>query len=106
MARDPLAAVGLTATPQIQPILGHSDQVRNNADGYVFAKQTSCSGQSRHLDRYRALSGPAVSGHRFPMPDRRSRCRHPVGRQEPCTAGLPETVPAQAPTYWPPTPHQ
>src|SRR6516162_5677697 len=38
MARDPLAAVGLTATPQIQPILGRTDQVRNNAGGYVFAK--------------------------------------------------------------------
>ena len=39
MARDPLAAVGLTATPQIQPILGRTDQVRNNAGGYVFAKE-------------------------------------------------------------------
>jgi len=38
MARDPLAAVGLTATPQIQRILGRTDQVRNNAGGYVFAK--------------------------------------------------------------------
>lgn len=38
MARDPLAAVGLTATPQMQPILGRTDQVRNNAGGYVFAK--------------------------------------------------------------------
>jgi 60 kDa SS-A/Ro ribonucleoprotein len=38
MARDPLAAVGLTATPQIQPILGRTDQVRNNAGGYVFTK--------------------------------------------------------------------
>ena len=34
MARDPLAAVGLTATPQIQPILGRTDQVRNNAGGH------------------------------------------------------------------------
>lgn len=38
MARDPLAAVGLTATPQMQPIPGRTDQVRNNAGGYVFAK--------------------------------------------------------------------
>jgi hypothetical protein len=38
MARDPLAAVGLTATPQTQRILGRTDQVRNNAGGYVFAK--------------------------------------------------------------------
>lgn len=38
MARDPLAAVGLTATPQTQPIPGRTDQVRNNAGGYVFAK--------------------------------------------------------------------
>jgi 60 kDa SS-A/Ro ribonucleoprotein len=38
MARDPLAAVGLTATPQTQPILGRTDQVRNHAGGYVFAK--------------------------------------------------------------------
>jgi 60 kDa SS-A/Ro ribonucleoprotein len=38
MAHDPLAAVRLTATPQIQPILGRTDQVRNNAAGYVFAK--------------------------------------------------------------------
>jgi 60 kDa SS-A/Ro ribonucleoprotein len=38
MARDPLAAVGLTATAQIQRILGRTDQLRNNAGGYVFAK--------------------------------------------------------------------
>jgi TROVE domain len=38
MARDPLAAVSLTATPQTQPIPGRTDQVRNNAGGYVFAK--------------------------------------------------------------------
>jgi 60 kDa SS-A/Ro ribonucleoprotein len=38
MARDPLAAVGLTATPQTQPIPGRTDQVRNNAGGYVFGK--------------------------------------------------------------------
>jgi len=38
MARDPLAAVGLTATPQMQRIPGRTDQVRNNAGGYVFAK--------------------------------------------------------------------
>jgi len=38
MARDPLAAVGLTATPQMQRIPGRTDQVRNNAGGYVFDK--------------------------------------------------------------------
>lgn len=38
MARDPLAAVGLTATPQMQRIPGRADQVRNNAGGYVFAR--------------------------------------------------------------------
>ncbi len=38
MARDPLAAVSLTATPQTERIPGRSDQVRNNAGGYVFGK--------------------------------------------------------------------
>jgi hypothetical protein len=38
MARDPLAAVSLTATPQTRPIPGRTDQVRNNAGGYVFGK--------------------------------------------------------------------
>ena len=40
MARDPLTAVGLTATPQMQRIPGRTDQVRNNAGGYVFAKDS------------------------------------------------------------------
>ncbi|MGE5136379.1 MAG: hypothetical protein ACM32E_26235 [Gemmatimonadota bacterium] len=38
MARDPLAAVGLTATPQTRRIPGRTGQVRNNAGGYVFGK--------------------------------------------------------------------
>ena len=38
MARDPLAVVGLTATPQTRRIPGRTDQVRNNAGGYVFGK--------------------------------------------------------------------
>jgi len=38
MTRDPLAAVALTTTPQTRPIPGRTDQVRNNAGGYVFAK--------------------------------------------------------------------
>jgi 60 kDa SS-A/Ro ribonucleoprotein len=38
MARDPLAAVSTLATPQSQPIPGRTDQVRNAAGGYVFAK--------------------------------------------------------------------
>ncbi|MEU1387980.1 MULTISPECIES: TROVE domain-containing protein [unclassified Nonomuraea] len=38
MARDPLAGVSAIATPQTHPIPGRSDQVRNAAGGYVFAK--------------------------------------------------------------------
>ncbi|WP_219460968.1 TROVE domain-containing protein [Nonomuraea rhizosphaerae] len=38
MARDPLAAVSAVATPQNQPIPGRTDQVRNAAGGYAFAK--------------------------------------------------------------------
>ncbi|MFD0472702.1 TROVE domain-containing protein [Nonomuraea thailandensis] len=38
MARDPLAAVSAIATPQSQPIPGRTDQVKNAAGGYVFAK--------------------------------------------------------------------
>ncbi|MDF5751840.1 TROVE domain-containing protein [Spongiactinospora sp. TRM90649] len=38
MARDPLAAVSTVATPQTQRIPGRTDQVRNAAGGYVFAK--------------------------------------------------------------------
>ncbi|MFD1933691.1 MULTISPECIES: TROVE domain-containing protein [Nonomuraea] len=38
MARDPLAAVSTTATPQSRPISGRTDQVPNAAGGYVFAK--------------------------------------------------------------------
>ncbi|GII65653.1 RNA-binding protein [Sphaerisporangium krabiense] len=38
MSRDPLAAVTSHATPQTRRIPGRADQVRNAADGYVFAK--------------------------------------------------------------------
>ncbi|MER6508648.1 TROVE domain-containing protein [Nonomuraea sp. NPDC001636] len=38
MARDPLASVSALATPQTQPIPGRTDQVRNAAGGYAFAK--------------------------------------------------------------------
>ncbi|MFF0866882.1 TROVE domain-containing protein [Nonomuraea sp. NPDC003560] len=38
MARDPLASVSAFATPQTQPIPGRTDQVRNAAGGYAFAK--------------------------------------------------------------------
>lgn len=38
--RDPLASVSAFATPQTQPIPGRTDQVRNNAGGYDFAKDT------------------------------------------------------------------
>ncbi|WP_433216834.1 TROVE domain-containing protein [Microtetraspora malaysiensis] len=38
MPRDPLASVSTTATPQSQPIPGRTDQVKNAAGGYVFAK--------------------------------------------------------------------
>ncbi len=40
MTRDPLAAVSTVATPQTQRIPGRTDQVRNAAGGYVFAKDT------------------------------------------------------------------
>src|SRR5215471_14153880 len=36
--RDPLASVSARATPQTRPIPGRTDQVRNAAGGYVFAK--------------------------------------------------------------------
>jgi 60 kDa SS-A/Ro ribonucleoprotein len=38
MPRDPLAAISAATTPQTQPIPGRTDQVRNNAGGYVYAK--------------------------------------------------------------------
>lgn len=38
MARDPLAAISTVRTPQAQPIPGRTDQVRNAAGGFVFAK--------------------------------------------------------------------
>jgi len=38
MPRDPLAAVTTVAAPQHQPVPGRADQIRNNAGGYVFAK--------------------------------------------------------------------
>lgn len=38
MSRDPLAAISTVRTPQTQPIPGRTDQVRNVAGGYVFAK--------------------------------------------------------------------
>ena len=40
MPRDPLAAVTTLRTAQTQPIPGRTDQVSNNAGGYVFAKDT------------------------------------------------------------------
>ncbi|TMR08520.1 TROVE domain-containing protein [Nonomuraea turkmeniaca] len=36
--RDPLAGISAIATPQAQPLPGRTDQVRNAAGGYVFAK--------------------------------------------------------------------
>jgi 60 kDa SS-A/Ro ribonucleoprotein len=38
MRRDPLAAVATVVTPQTQPVPGRTDQIRNNAGGYVYAK--------------------------------------------------------------------
>ena len=38
MPRDALAAISAVATPQMQPIPGRVDQVRNNAGGYTFEK--------------------------------------------------------------------
>lgn len=38
MSRDPLAAISTIRIPQNQPIPGRSDQVLNDAGGYVFAK--------------------------------------------------------------------
>lgn len=38
MARDPLANVSTIATPQNEPIPGRTDQVKNAAGGYLFAK--------------------------------------------------------------------
>lgn len=38
MSRDPLAAISTVATPQTRPVPGRADQVRNNAGGFVFAK--------------------------------------------------------------------
>ena len=38
MSRDPLATISTVATPQRQPVPGRSDQARNTAGGYVFAK--------------------------------------------------------------------
>ncbi|MEU4831986.1 TROVE domain-containing protein [Streptosporangium sp. NPDC023615] len=38
MARDPLARISMIATSQMRRIPGRRDQVRNNAGGYVFAK--------------------------------------------------------------------
>jgi 60 kDa SS-A/Ro ribonucleoprotein len=40
VTRDPLAAVTTIATPQTQPVPGRTDQVRNNAGGYAFGKDT------------------------------------------------------------------
>ncbi|MER5419527.1 hypothetical protein [Streptosporangium roseum] len=40
MARAPLASVSTIATPQTRRIPGRTDQVRNAAGGYVFAKDT------------------------------------------------------------------
>ena len=38
MSRDPLAAISTVVTPQTQPVPGRADHVRNNAGGFVFAK--------------------------------------------------------------------
>jgi 60 kDa SS-A/Ro ribonucleoprotein len=38
MPRDPLAGFSTTRTPQTQPVLGRTDQVKNSAGGYVFLK--------------------------------------------------------------------
>ena len=38
MPRDPLAGFTVMRTPQTQPVPGRTDQVKNNAGGYVFAK--------------------------------------------------------------------
>ncbi|MFI6909789.1 TROVE domain-containing protein, partial [Nonomuraea sp. NPDC050394] len=38
MARDPLASISATETPQTRPIPGRTDQVRNSAGGFVFDK--------------------------------------------------------------------
>jgi 60 kDa SS-A/Ro ribonucleoprotein len=38
MSRDPLTAISTVATPQTQPVPSRADQVRNNAGGFVFAK--------------------------------------------------------------------
>lgn len=38
MSRDPLASVNTVVTPQTQQVPGRTDQVRNNAGGYVYAK--------------------------------------------------------------------
>ncbi|MEU1883447.1 TROVE domain-containing protein [Streptosporangium sp. NPDC020072] len=40
MARDPLARISLTSTPQTQPLPGRPEMVRNAAGGYVFEKDT------------------------------------------------------------------
>lgn len=37
MARDPLANINVTQTPQRQPVPGRTDQVRNPSGGYVFS---------------------------------------------------------------------
>jgi 60 kDa SS-A/Ro ribonucleoprotein len=36
--RDPLAAISTVSTPQAHPVPGRSDQIRDNAGGYVFGK--------------------------------------------------------------------
>ncbi|MEU4331958.1 TROVE domain-containing protein [Nonomuraea dietziae] len=38
MTRDPLASISAFKTPQTQPLPGRTDQVKNAAGGYVFAK--------------------------------------------------------------------
>lgn len=87
----------LAGHPAIQPTGQGGLLAQDTGPAHVLACPRMLSG---------LLTGPAVSGRRFPMPDQRSRCRHPVGRQAPCTAGRPETIPAQAPSSWPRTPHQ
>jgi 60 kDa SS-A/Ro ribonucleoprotein len=38
MPRDPLSSFSTTTTPQNRPVPGRTDQVKNNAGGYVFSK--------------------------------------------------------------------
>ena len=37
MTIDPLTKISTRTTPQTEPVLGRTDQVKNSAGGYVFA---------------------------------------------------------------------